>query len=413
MYDFANSAYSTSIVTVLFAVYFVKAVVPPQGGRFLGIMWEGESLWGFLVTAVMAVVIIFSPFMGAWADRNASKRKFLFWLTLAGGLGTTGLFLARPGYLGTALGFGFLSFLAYELAQVFYNAFLNDIAEGGNSGRISGLGFALGYIGGGLCLALNLWMIKNPQFFGLGGPDSSLPLRASFFVVGIWWLLFSLPTFIWVKDKTIPRERVPLPVMGKETWDELRDTFRMVLKEKDISRFLLAYLIFNDGIQTLLVMSSIVGARLTGMSTADLALCFLVIQFVAFFGASFFGWLADKWSHKKAILLTLAVYIFVSLWASIMRRPGEFWVLGIITGIILGGSQSAARSLYSKMIPADRASEFFSFLAVVGKASALFGPLIFGLVVQKWGLRPGVASFALFYLVGGLILCSVKERNYW
>lgn len=231
-------------------------------------------------------------------------------------------------------------------------------------------------------------------------------------MVGVWWLVFSIPTFLWVKDKA-PLERIPgsFRKTVAVSLQQLRDTLSQVKKMKDVKRFLVAYLIYNDGIQTLLVMSSIIAARLLHMSTSQLALCFLLIQFVAFFGAPLFGWLADKWSHKKAVLVTLGVYLAVTIWASFMQNQWEFWVMGVIVGIILGGSQSATRSLYSNMIPAGKTGEFFSFYAMVGKAAAVLGPLTFGVVIQNFGLRPGIASLTIFYVIGGAILMTVNEKR--
>ncbi len=402
MYDFANSAFATSVLSVIFSVYFASVLVPHEGVRIGPWMVPGESLWGYLISAVMLIVIILSPVLGALADRRALKRASLaFWATL-GSICTMGLFFAKPGNLPISILFAFLAILGFEMSLVFYNAFLTDISDESNAGRISGLGFALGYIGGGLCLAINLMMLKQPSV------DKTWPVRAGMFLVGAWWLLFSLPTFAWVRD-----QHPPLPASHPvlNTLHQLKQTFSEIRQRPQLFRFLLAFVLYDDGVQTVILMASIFGAKALGMTTGQLALCFLMIQFVAFIGALVCGKLADSWSHKKVILSTLVCYLGVICWAVVMTDQRQFWILGAIVGLILGGTQAASRSFFAMMVPPERSTEFFAFFSIIGKAGSLFGPFVFGVVSQFFGLRAGVASLLGFFIVGGLILTGVIESR--
>jgi UMF1 family MFS transporter len=295
----------------------------------------------------------------------------------------------------------------------FYNAFLTDVSDDKNAGRVSGFGFALGYIGGGLCLALNMVMMGKPAWFGLANADATLPVRASVSVAGVWWLLFSVPTVLWVKDRTPSTVKTPTPVSALLTGaiKQLIQSWKNMSRFKEVKRFLLSYLIFNDGIQTIILMASIFGAKELGMSTAQLALVYLVVQFVAFVGAMACGRLADSWSHKKVLLVTLVVYAALIVWAVFMRQVWEFWTMGVVIGLVLGGSQAAARSLFAVMIPPAHSGEFFALYGVVGKAASLLGPALFGAVSQVAGLRAGIASLMVFFLVGGFLLFTVDEES--
>lgn len=400
MYDFANSAFSTSVMSVIFSVYFAQKVVPATFAI------PGESLWGYMVSGVMAIVLFLSPALGALADHKEKKRAFLFWFTLVGSVCTMQLFNVHPGDVWTGFAFIFAALLCFEMTQVFYNAFLKEIAIDEQAGRVSGLGFALGYIGGGLCLALGLFFIAATNVSHSALSDPTLPVRLAVLAAGIWWLFFSIPTFLWVKDD---QKNSGPPV---HSWfRQLAVTVKDIMKNPPLARFTLAYLIYNDGIQTILIMAAIFGASELGMKQSQLALCYLLIQFVAFCGAMICGRLADAWSHKKVVVCTLVIYALVTMWGVVMKSPREFWIMGVIVGLVLGGSQAASRSLYSILIPKERAGEFFAVYAVVGKASSLIGPFLFAVVRQMFGLRAAVGSLLVFFIVGGALLLTVREER--
>jgi UMF1 family MFS transporter len=346
----------------------------------------------------MVGVLLLSPTLGAWADRTGNKNHQLTFWVLIGSIATMTFFWVTPGRIST---------LSYEMSLVFYNAFLKEICVDEEAGTMSGLGFALGYIGGGLCLGLNIIMIFKPAWLGIRAGEPLFLERLGFFVVGVWWLLFSLPHIFWVKDR-----KRDMGSNGKPLTDEkLLESLKQLFRERNVRNFLLSYLIYNDGIQTILIMASIFGAQALGMSPVQLGFCFLLIQFVAFWGALVCGKWADRWSHKNVVLLTLAVYGAVVLWGVFMKTTIEFWLLGIVVGLILGGSQAASRSLFSLLVPAARSGESFALFSVVGKASSLVGPFMFGLINQVAGLRAAVGSLLIFFVVGGALLFFVKEKK--
>ncbi len=407
-YDFANSAFATSVLTVVFNVYFARAVVPAEGVRLFGILIPGESLWGYLISATMAATLLLAPPAGAYADRTSRKRPLLVITAVLGALATLMLFFATPGRVLFSSAWAFIAILGFEMSLVFYNAFLNDLGTEDERGFLSGLGFAVGYIGGGLCLALNIWMLSNHALFHLDGADTSLAPRACVLVAGAWWLLFSIPMMLWVKDKPAVQHAA---AKARGTLRVLKDAVAQARRRPDLGRFLVAYLIFNDGVQTVLLMASIFGAKELGMSAAAIAACYLMIQFVAFVGAMVAGRLADTLGHKKIVGFTVAMFLVAVIWGAVMRHQGEFWALGVLVGLVMGGNQAASRSLYSLLIPEEKAGELFALFSVVGKASSLGGPFVFGLTSQFWGLRPAVAVIGVFFIIGGWILYPVNEAR--
>lgn len=405
LYDFANSAFATTILSVIFNVYFVK-VICGGGVPVWGHTIPGEAFWGYTVSASMLIVFFLAPILGAVADLAAAKKKFLFFFWLVGCLFTGMLFWCMEGDHWLAASFFIIANIGFAAGNVFYNALLPDISTPETVGRISGFGWAMGYLGGGLLLALNLLFLQHPEWFRFP-TENHLPVRISIFSVALWWAVFSIPVFLWVREKTLskPIQKNVLKIALKN----VLETFRKMHQHKEIFKYLLAYLIYNDGIETVILMASIFGAKEIGMSQSDLILCFLMIQAVAFFGALIFGYLADRFAHKISISMTLWIYIAVCLWATVMRTKFEFWILGGIVGVILGGSQSASRSLLALLVPEEESAQFFGFSALTEKLSTVIGPFVFGLLTQLYSLRVAVGSLALFFAVGLTILHFVRE----
>jgi MFS transporter, UMF1 family len=407
LYDFANSAFATVMLSVVFNVYFVQRVVPPEGALVFGVRIPGESLWAYTVSASMIVTFLIAPLIGTLADQSGLKKKFLVLFWFVGSLSSAGLFWVRPGELALAIGLFMVANVCFASGNVFYNAFLPELGSSEKWGRISGFGWAVGYAGGGLSLALCLLLIRAPGVFGLS-PENYLPVRVSLLSAGLWWLVFGLPLLFWLPDPA--PAGVSAPSIGR-AFRGLVETFRHVRDYRNLFTFIAAFLIYNDGIETIIVMASIFGAKALGMKPDDLVLCFLMIQAVAFVGALIFGWLADRLRHKKTIYITLAVYAVSLLWASRMETQGEYWILGAVIGLVLGGSQAASRSLMALLTPASRSAEFFAFYGVAGKLTSMLGPLLFGAVSQLYGIRAGVLSLLIFFLGGGIVLYFVKEEE--
>jgi len=415
MYDFANSAFATTILAVIFNQYF--ATVVAGGGRgidLLGFRLHGASFFTFSVALSMAISAVLSPFLGAVADACASKKRFLMIFCYTSVLFTGLLYFVHAGNYWRGAIFFIIANIGFAGGNVYYNAFLPEISTDQNIGRISGLGWALGYIGGGVLLGINLIMLKYPDWFGF--PAGYFTVQDCFLSVALWWLTFSLPTFLFLRERA---EKV-LPSFGKsyfsEGYQRLQHTYRRIRTFKELTKFLVAYLIYNDGIETVIVMASIFGAEVLGMETGEIILFFLMIQGIAFFGSLIFGFLADAIGNKKAVMISLGIWSLVVLWAfrlGILWDPKtEYWILGGLAGVVMGGSQAASRSLQGIFTPDANSAEFFGFFAVSGKFASVFGPLIYGILIAMTGsVQSGILSVLIFFVIGMAILLTVNEKK--
>ena len=415
MYDFANSAFATTILAVIFNQYFASVVAGGEKGvEVFGLRLHGASFFTFAVSLSMALSAIFSPFLGAVADASNSKKRFLMAFCFAGVLFTGLLYLVHAGDYWMGAIFFIIANIGFAEGNVFYNAFLPEISNEQNIGRLSGLGWALGYIGGGALLAINLIMLKYPEW--LGFPRGYFSVQDCFFSVALWWLIFSLPTFLFLKERSegsLPRIEGSYFLEG---YRRLKHTFRRVKTFRELTKFLIAFLIYNDGIETVIVMASIFGAEVLGMETGEIILFFLMIQGIAFVGALIFGFLADAIGSKRTVMISLGIWSLIVLWAfqlGIIWDPKtEYWILGVLVAIVLGGSQAASRSLQGIFTPDANSAEFFAFFGVSGKFASIFGPLIYGILIAITGsVRSGVLSVLLFFVIGMAILWTVNEKK--
>jgi UMF1 family MFS transporter len=415
MYDFANSAFATTILTVIFNQYFATVVTGGERGvEFLGLHLHGASFFTFCVSLSMAISAILAPFLGAVADASASKKRFLIAFCYTAILFTGLLYFVHAGNYWRGAIFFVIANIGFAGGNVYYNAFLPEISNDQNIGRISGLGWALGYIGGGMLLAINLIMLKYPE--SLGFPVGYFTVQDCFLSVSLWWLIFSLPTFLLLREKS---RKVPPPFERgyfREGYQRLQHTFHQIKAFRELTKFLVAYLIYNDGIETVIVMASIFGADVLGMNTEEIILFFLMIQGIAFFGSLIFGFLADAIGNKKTVMISLAIWSFIVIWAfqlGIIWDPiTEYWILGVFAALVLGGSQAASRSLQGIFTPNANSAEFFGFFAVSGKFASVFGPLIYGILISVTGsVRWGILSVLLFFIAGMAILWTVNEKK--
>jgi UMF1 family MFS transporter len=409
MYDWANSAFATVVLSAVLPVYFV-ALVPETGARiaFLGFRhtFRAPSLWGYAVSCSMLIVAVSSPYLGSIADRLSLHRKFLFVYCLIGTLAASCLYFATPGkYLLAAFLF-ILANIGFAGGNVFYNAFLPKLAANHELDRLSSRGFAYGYIGGGIALLLVFAMIQGYTFFGFA--DKGAASRAGFLLTGIWWFLFAIPTYLYV--------RVPAsPIMVDRLHSGLRGYFRIfaeIKKHPALLLFLIAFLFYNDGIQTIIVVAAIFARDELGLSQGTILSCFLMIQFVAMPGTLLFGRLAEVSGAKRALYLALFLFILVTIYAYFIRNAWEFWLLGFVIAIILGGSQAVSRSFFSSLIPEGKHAEFFGFYAISAKFASVFGPLMFALIIDITGSsRLSIVALTFFFVTGILLLTQVKTEN--
>lgn len=404
LYDWANSAFATVVLAAVLPVYFVS-LVPDAGGilPFFGDhKFSASSLWGYSVSLSMLVIAVAAPTLGALADRNGWHKRLLGLFCLLGCSATALLSLTASGdYLWTAALF-IVGNIGFAGGNILYNAYLPLLTPPGEVDRLSARGFAFGYIGGGLLLALVFLIILQHQSFGFAGPGSAT--RFGFLLTGFWWLLFSIPTFRYLpktKKNQIGHEEFSLKGYFNR--------FSQLLRYRDLSLFLLAFLCYNDGIQTVISVSAIFAREELQLSQTTIIGCFLMIQFMAMPGALLFGRLAEKIGAAHAILLSLIIFTLVCVFAYRMTGALEFWLLGGVIAIILGGSQALSRSLFASMVPKHKSAEFFGFFTISSRFASIFGPLLFAVVADMTGSsRNSILALGIFFVIGGILLLRVN-----
>jgi MFS transporter, UMF1 family len=409
MYDWAASAMQTTIMVAVFPIYFVKVA-----GAGLA---EGGATQRLATVNTIALVIIalLSPVLGAVSDFRAAKKRFIAGFQAIGVAAVAGLFLVHTGDIGLASWLFILSLIGVTGSFVFYEALLPHIARPNEIDRISTAGYAMGYVGGGILLALNLAWIQKPAWFGLPAhpgmteAEATLPARLAFVSVALWWVIFSVPLF----------RRVPEPparLEPDERWGEnpvrvalerLSETFRELRGYRQAFLMLLAFLIYNDGIQTIIKMATAYGTEL-GIGQSALIGAILLVQFVGIPCSFFFGMLAGRIGAKRSLFLGLLVYTIISILGYFMKTAAHFYILAALVGLVQGGTQALSRSLFASMIPHHKSGEFFGFWSVFEKFAGIFGPLIFaGTIAATGSSRNAILSVIAFFAVGAAILVFV------
>jgi len=413
-YDFANSAFATTILAVIFNTYYAGVVAGGTDGvMLLGARVPGATMFTFFVAAGMILIALAIPILGALSDLGGLKKRMLALHVAVGVVSTALLYTVDRGeWL-----WGGLLFIAAQLGfaggNVFYNAMLYDVADPEDFGKVSGLGWAWGYIGGGLLLGINLVMLKYPGLLGL--PDGFFSVQDCFVAVAIWWLIFSIPIFRAVQSPRVEARRQ----FGSALREATRSLLGILRRLRDVpnfTRFFIAYLLYNDGIETVIVMAAIFGDQELHLAREEIILFFLMIQGLAFFGSLFFGWAADRLGNRQSVAMSLIGWLIIVVWAWRLGIFGdahrEFWALGVLTALVMGGSQAASRSLQAMLIPPARSAEFFSFFGISGKFASAVGPLLFGLTVMLTGsLRSGMLSLIVLFACGLALLLTVNERE--
>jgi MFS transporter, UMF1 family len=407
LYDWANSAFSTTVMAGFFPVFFKQywsiGVDPTLSTARLGL---ANSLAGILV-ALMA------PLLGAIADQGSARKKFLAFFAFLGVVMTMALFFVSKGNWVFAVGFFVIATIGFSGANIFYDSLLPSVASKKKMDSVSTLGYALGYIGGGLLFSINVAMTIKPAWFGLVDPSAAV--RVSFFTVALWWALFSIPLFLYVQELKSPAPSTQSPVLLRG-FQQLMQTFHELRKLKIILLFLLAYWFYIDGVYTMIRMAVDYGMSI-GLASKDLILALLLTQFVGFPSALAFGKLANRISAKKVILIGIVVYLGVSVWGAMMKSSYEFYLLAATIGLVQGGIQALSRSYYAKLIPANKSAEYFGFFNMIGKFAAIIGPVLIGsvgLFLRSIGTesmlasRLGISSISILFIIGGILLLRVK-----
>jgi UMF1 family MFS transporter len=400
-YDFANSPFTTLVVTFIFAPYFTEAIAPENG----------TTLWSRGVALTGIIVALCSPIVGAVADRGGFRKLFLLISTGVCVIATLLLYPILPGNVMTALATFVVANIAFEMGMVFYNAFLPDVAPPEQIGRISGYAWALGYLGGMLALvcALVVFVLPETPWFGFS-KEAGENIRATNLVVVVWFAVFSLPIFLVVKED---RSRVTKGGgILAASFRQLADTFREVRRYRQVVRFLLARLIYNDGLITIFAFGGIYAAGTFGFDTEELLVFGIVIHVAAGTGAFVFGRIDDKLGGKRTLVVTIVGLMLAAILATVAPNRTVFWIASLLTGLLVGPNQSASRSLMGRFVPEDKENEFFGFFAFSGKATAFLGPMLFGEMTRVFGSqRAGIATIVLFFVVGLVLLLRVDERE--
>lgn len=413
MYDWAISAMQTVITTAVFPIFFIRVA----GAGLPAARATEQYSWANTAAAVLIAVL--SPVLGAIADSKGAKKRFMAVFMMIGIFATMGMFFISQGQILLASTLFVLSVAGATGSLTFYESLLPHIASESEMDRVSTAAYALGYIGGGLLLAINLAWISNPGLIGLPtGPDltpsqGSLPARLAFVSVGVWWLLFSLPVFRRVAEP----KRAVLPNAEEEAHPigsairRLGQTLREFRDYKQAFLVMLAFTIYNDGIQTIVKMATPFGEEI-GVPQEDMIKAILIVQFVGIPFAFAFGALASKLGAKLSVLLGLVAYTGICIWAHGITTAREFYGLAFFVGMVQGGTQALSRSMFASMVPKHKSGEFFGFYSVFEKFGGIFGPLVFGLVVRQSGSsRDAILWVIAFFIVGGILLSLVNVKE--
>jgi UMF1 family MFS transporter len=404
MYDWANSVFMT-IVLLIFPIYFTDVAAKGMPAS------EASGRFAFATTVSMTLVALLSPFLGAAADYAAAKKKMLAAFLGLGVIATGALALVGEGDWKLGLVLFILGNIGVTSSIVFYESLLPHLCSDQEVDRVSSAGYAMGYVGGGLSMAVSVLAIVKPSWLGLSGTTQAT--RLSFLFAAAWWALFSIPLFRRVPEPPAAARAGEGPGQGivKIAVSRLAQTMREMRLYKQTLLFLVAFFIYNDGIGTIIRMASIYGREI-GIDTNSLIFALMVVQFVGIPFAFLFGAIASKIGAKRAIFISLAVYLGIAVLGFYMKTSRDFFVLAVLVGMVQGGSQALSRSLFTTMVPKHKSSEFFAFFSVFEKFAGILGPAVFYLMIQATGSSRGaILSLILFFLVGGGLLAMVDVEK--
>ena len=400
LYDWANSAFATTVIAGFFPIFFRE-------------FWSGD-VDGTLTTFRLGVassisslvIVVLAPILGAVSDRAGIKKKLLMVFAFIGIVSTFGLFLVGQGLWLPAIVLFVVASLGFSGANVFYDALLLDVAPTRDRiHQVSGFGYALGYLGGGLLFAFNVFMVLNPQLFGLANAGQAV--KISFVSVALWWAVFSIPILLFVKEQS-PGATSSNPIAAG--FRQLGQTLKNIRAQRTIMVFLFAYWFYIDGVDTVFRMSVDYGLSI-GLGSNDLIGALLLVQFVAFPAALIFGKLGQRIGAKPGIYVGIFVYIAATVWAYFISSGIEFYILATMIGLVIGGIQALSRSLLGQLIPPEQAGEYYGFFNMVGKSAAVIGPFLVGWSAAMFGARNSILSVIILLVLGAVLLWFVNVAD--
>ncbi len=421
MYDWANSAFSTTVMAGFFPIFF------KQYWSVGADVNQSTAMLGFGNSIASLFVALMAPLLGAIADRGSLKKKFMIFFAYLGVLMTAGLYLVEKGDWMVAIFVYVMGVIGFSGSNIFYDSLLPSVADESKVDSVSSLGFAMGYLGGGLLFLLNVVMTLQPAIFGLA--DASEAVRWSFVSVAFWWGAFTFITIAWVPEPEIENNKRQGSLVS-DGFNQLYRTFQEIRHLKTVLLFLLAYWFYIDGVDTIIKMAVDYGISI-GFESNDLIIALLIVQFVGFPAALIFGRLGERWGVRPSIFLAIVVYIAVTIWGTMMREKYEFYVLAIVIGLVQGGIQALSRSYYSRLIPKNQAAEYYGFYNMLGKFAAIIGPALMAVVgltmrnvlmpesptaeqlieVGQDASRWSIASIIVLFVIGGTLLFFVDEEK--
>ncbi len=412
LYDFGNSAYAAVVLLAIYSAYFKGEVV---GGA------EGSRLWGISIGIAMLVVAIIAPILGSLADFSASKKRFLLFFSIGTWVFTSLLFFVQKGDIVLGMLFFILAEIGYRGGQVFYNSLLPEIAEPEELGRVSGYGWAIGSFGGILCLLIIL-----PPIVIVGG---TIVVRLALVFTAIFFALSAIPTFRWITERAQAQSLPEGETYVSIAFKRIRKTFRSIRHFREFIKFIISFLVYNDGILMAMDFAAIIGAVLFGMEQTQLIIFMIVVQITSVAGAYIFAVIGDKFGYKRSLILSIVMMIGVVVAMLFTRTLNGYFVIGAFAGFALTGVQSLSRTMVGLFAPEGRSGEFFGFFAIAGRTSSFIGPTVYGIIAAEaaiWyaanrgmdlmsaeiaGQRAAIVSIIFFLLAGLIILLSVNEAK--
>jgi UMF1 family MFS transporter len=404
MYDWANSAFVTTVMAAMFPPFYRALVISAGLGEA-----NATAFWAYTTSLALFLVAIMAPVLGAISDYTGGKKRYIGFFVGLGIVATSLLvFLGDDTFVLGSILF-ILGNIGLAGANIFYESLLPHIAKKGDIDQVSTRGYAFGYMGGGILLIINVLWFMNPNWFFM--PGTGFALRASFFSVAVWWAVFSIPLFRNVPEPPVVRAGQESLNVVSAGFGRLIHTFRRITHYRQLLLFLIAYWIYNDGIGTIIKMATAYGDEI-GIGLTDMIVALIITQFVGIPFSFGFGGLARRLGSKRSILMGLGVYVIISIAGFFMQTAIHFYILAFLVGMVQGGTQALSRSLYGAMVPRSQSAEFFGFFSTSSKFAGIAGPLLFGIVSQvTGGSRLSIVALVIFFITGGFLLTLVDEQE--